>query len=113
VTGATKYSVDIEGTVVYSDGDMRYTKDIELSFGTSDRTDGEPMSTSWLAISMDDFADAVLAAIGGDPNVVVGFQLTSAAKVKALAPGKGKGRQNHPFSEWADMPVITWHAPSE
>jgi len=111
VNDATKYSVDIEGTVTYYDSNSmtRVTVDVELSFGTSDRTDGGEMGDSYLAIPESDLCDAVLDALaemGVNLDFVGDFQLLSSGKVKALDPGKGKGRQNNPFSNSMDLPDI-------
>lgn len=102
VTGATKYSVDIEGTVVYLDSE-EVEADIELSFGTSDRTDGGEMGDSYLNISIDDLKDAIALELGISVDDLV--SLDAEAKVKALSPGKGKGRQNNPFSLPAECDV--------
>lgn len=98
VEEAVKYSVDIEGTVVYLDSeDQEVEADIELSFGTSDRTDGGAMGDSDLTILIDDLADAIASELGISVDDLV--WLEAEAKVKALAPGKNKGRQNNPFSD--------------
>jgi hypothetical protein len=95
VKDAVKYSVDIvvhEVEVENSDGVIEKIA-VEFSFGTSDRTDGLSMETPSLCVPLTDLqydtnGDGVLDSIHGKVTV----------KVKALAPGKGKGRQNHPFS---------------
>ena len=98
VEEAVKYSVDIEGTVVYLDSeDQEVEADIELSFGTSDRTDGGAMGDSDLTILIDDLADAIASELGISVDDLV--WLEAEAKIKALAPGKNKGRQNNPFSD--------------
>lgn len=88
VTGAVKYSVDFELTQTIGE----VTTTIELSIGTSDRTDGGLMGDSDLDVTYAELE----AAAGFDPGALVGFDVD--AKVKALDPGKGKGRQNHGFS---------------
>ncbi len=104
VDGAVKYSVDIEGTAAYTDPNLgALTSDVEVSFGTSDRTDGGAMGDSNLTITIDEFATAVAAALGIDPSALVSFE--GSAEVKALDPGKGKGPQNNPFSEPAALSV--------
>ena len=91
VTDADKYSVDVEVPVDTTDNGVA-DMIVELSFGTSDRTDGGLMEDSDLDVPLSEFV-----YIDDDGNVV---QLSgmATAKVKALAPGKGKGRQNNPFS---------------
>jgi len=94
VTGAAKYSVDIEIPVDTTDPkDGIADMVVELSFGTSDRTDGAPISQSDLYIPLTEIA----YDINGDGSAE---QLSGGAdiKVKALDPGKGKGSQNNPFS---------------
>ena len=88
VDGAVKYSVDVDVEVDTGDGPMT----VELSFGTSDRTDGGDMGNSDLCVPLDEFV-----YIDGEG---VSHQLSgpATAKVKALNPGKDKGRQNNPFS---------------
>ncbi len=111
VLGAVKYSVDIEGTVTYLttilvDGietQVEATSEVEVSFGTSDRTDGGLMSDSNLTITIDEFAAAVAAALGVDPGALISFE--GSAEVKALDPGKDKGPQNNPFSDPVDFSV--------
>lgn len=98
VADAAKYSVDIEGAVTYTDailGDV--TVDVEVSFGTSDRTDGRDMADSDLTITIEELAAAIAAELGVDPGALV--SLEGSAKVKALDPGKNKGSQNNPFSD--------------
>jgi len=94
VSGAAKYSVDIEIPVDTTDPkDGIADMVVELSFGTSDRTDGRLMADSDLCIALTDLAydinsDGLIEQISGDADI----------KVKALDPGKGKGSQNNPFS---------------
>jgi hypothetical protein len=97
VVDAEKYSVDIEGTVIYLDSEFQEVEaDIELSFGTSDRTDGGAMGDSDLTIFVDDLADVIALELGISEDDLVGLE--AEAKVKALSPGKNKGRQNNQFS---------------
>lgn len=119
IPGAKKYSVDIEGTITYfdPDSDTRHDIEVELSFGTSDRTDGGSMKDSDLTISASKWDYAVIYALfdhGVDPIILRNlraWQFVGRAKVKALNPGKGSGRQNHPFSDWSDEFEVIWNAP--
>lgn len=88
VGDAVKYSVDFRLTQTIEE----VTTTIELSIGTSDRTDGGLMGDSDLDVTYAELE----AAAGVDPGALLGFDVD--AKVKALDPGKGKGRQNHGFS---------------
>jgi len=110
VTGAKKYSVDLEGTVTfdYVDGTGALiedaTLDVELSFGTSDRTDGGEIGDSDLTIAKADLELALISAIQDalalpPTNLVAVGDFDGEAKVKALNPGKGNGKQNNPFSD--------------
>jgi hypothetical protein len=104
VQDAEKYSVDIEGIVTYLDSeDQEVEADIELSFGTSDRTDGGAMGDSDLTILIEDIADAIALELGISVDDLL--WLEAEAKVKALAPGKNKGRQNNPFSDPEEFSV--------
>lgn len=98
VPGAVKYSVDVEGVVTYYDallpGEVQV--EVEVSFGTSDRTDGGEMGDSNLTVLIDDIAAAIAAELGIPVEDVL--SLDGWAKVKALAPGHGAGSQNSPFS---------------
>jgi hypothetical protein len=99
VEGAVKYSVDVEGTVTYWDELLlaEAQAEVGLSFGTSDRTDGGLMGDSNLTVAVEDIAAAIAAQLGILPEDVM--SLDGCAAVKALAPGKGAGSQNNPFSE--------------
>ncbi|MCL5280762.1 MAG: hypothetical protein M1376_12745 [Planctomycetes bacterium] len=102
VPGAVKYSVDIEGTAAYTDPNLgELTAEVEVSFGTRDRTDGGLMGDSNLTITIDEFEAALAAALGVDPGALISFE--GSAEVKALDPGKGKGPQNNPFSDPAPL----------
>ena len=98
VVGAYKYSVDVE--ILLAEGPNGGWEDatiIKLSFGTSDRTDGLPISQSDLDIPADLFGYYYIDENGNE----VWFDLsgyTARAKVKALNP-PGKS-QNNPFSDW-------------
>jgi hypothetical protein len=94
VVGATKYSVDIEAVVTVTG--LAEDVTVELSYGTSDRTDGGDMGDSDLTVPIDTILADIAAELGVDVADIEGFDAT--AKAKALNPGKGKGRQNNPFS---------------
>ncbi|MHC4221388.1 MAG: hypothetical protein ACYST9_03125 [Planctomycetota bacterium] len=118
VSGARKYSVDIKGTATYFDPDSQTSReiDVELSIGTSDRKDGGSMGDSDLIVSISELDYAVVYALfdhGVDPIIIRdldSWQFIGTAKVKGLNPGKGNGRQNHPFSQWSDNFEVTWNA---
>lgn len=97
VEGAVKYSVDVVAAYD-TDGDGEPDEIAEFSFGTSDRTDGGDIGDSDLMIAV---ADLVVGVdTDGDGVEDIFFDPVAAMlRVKALDPGKGKGRQNHPFSE--------------
>jgi hypothetical protein len=91
VEGAVKYSVEV--VALYdTDGNGEPDEIAEFDFGTGDRTDGGLASDSDLTIPLADLT------IGEDPDVFEPVAIM--LRVKALDPGRGKGRQNHPFSEW-------------
>ncbi len=92
VADAVKYSLDVE-IPIDMDGDETADMVVKLSFGTSDRTDGGLMGDSNLDVPLSDFA----YDLDGD-GLVEQLSGPATAKVKALAPGKGKGPQNNPFS---------------
>jgi hypothetical protein len=106
VDGAVKYSVDIEGVVTYwattlVDGNevvVEVNAPVEVSFGTSDRTDGGLMGDSDLTLTFEEIEAAIAAELGVDVADLISFE-DATAKVKALDPGKGKGPQNNPFCE--------------
>jgi hypothetical protein len=103
VADAVKYSVDVEGTVTYTYlnellEEVEGTAEVELSFGTSDRTDGGDMIESDLTITFDELLAAIAAALPVPPVQILSLD-PAEAKVKALAPGKGAGAQNNPFSD--------------
>jgi hypothetical protein len=87
-----KYSVDVI-VGVDSDDDGVEDMTVQFSFGTSDRTDGYGMEEPFLSVPLDEF----LFDINDDGFLEQVFG-SALAMVKALSPGKGKGRQNHPFS---------------
>ena len=114
--GAEKYSVDCKCKVTYFNTETRTreTKEIKCSFGTSDRTDGQPISTPWLYFPQTAVVRIVLAKLaeeGVDRTKVGAFQLECTAKVKALAHKTVRGRQNNAFSEPDDV-VFSWTRPS-
>lgn len=90
VEGANKYSLDAEAEVDTT-GDGVADMTVELSFGTSDREDGGLMGDSDLCTALDNFV-----YLSGEDIVQLSGPVD--IKVKALNPGKGKGRQNNPFS---------------
>lgn len=97
VDGADKYSVDVDVDVDI-DGDGVADMIVEFSFGTSDRIDGDDPSALFLCVPLADFVadldeDGTLDLVSG----------AAKAKVKALKPGKGNGRQNNLFSIEADF----------
>jgi hypothetical protein len=97
VDGAVKYSVDVVAAYD-TDGDGEPDETAEFSFGTSDRTDGGEIGDSDLTIPLEDLVVGV--DTDGDGVDDTFFEPVAAElKVKALDPGKGKGRQNHPFSD--------------
>ena len=97
---APKYSLDIVAKITYFDEVelVRKVAYVDLSFGTSCRTDGRNMSDSDLAIHKEDLRAAVIDEMGLTETEVGPMLLEGAAKVKALDPGKDKGPQNNPFS---------------
>ena len=111
VEGATKYSLDTEGIITWSDGAARYETSLEWDVGTEDGigVSGEADGKVFLAIPESVFVRLALAAIeaeGADRETVVALKVDAMAKVKGLNPGKGKGRQNNLFSEPAAFEVI-------
>ncbi|MHC4926276.1 MAG: hypothetical protein ACYTER_02905 [Planctomycetota bacterium] len=141
VPEAVKYSLELYGTAFYNYDDPNTLNEpnnidaelwVEVSFGTSDRTDGGDMGDPNLCIPLDDLCDIIMYAIIDElemmeiePNALNEFAWGSDipddpnglwAKVKSLTPGKGKGkgsggknnpfkgRQNNKFSEplWVD-----------
>jgi hypothetical protein len=91
VPDATKYSVNIVAEYDL-DEDGVLDLSVDYDFGTSDRTDGALMSDPNLNIPY----DALLYDVDGDGvgDIAPGM---AAARVKALNPGKGNGRQNNEF----------------
>ena len=102
VTGAAKYSVDVEGLVSYmyfDDGPQWGLAYVEISMGTSDYNYYMENSNLW--ISKRNIAGLLAEEIDVEGPILV-LGLLGEAKVKALDPGKEKGRQNNPF---LDPPV--------
>ena len=93
VDGADKYSVDVEAVVTLDLDGVTEEVEVELSYGTSDRTDGEDMDDPNLTVPL---LDGVTSQLGVLAEEVVSIEGT--ARVKALNPGKGRGRQNNDFS---------------
>lgn len=87
VGGAVKYSVDFRLTQTVDE-----VTTIELSIGTSDRTDGGLIGDSDLDVTYGELE----AAAGVEAGALADFD--AYAKVKALDPGRNKGRHNHSFS---------------
>jgi hypothetical protein len=92
VEGADKYSIDVEIDVDI-DGDGVSDMVVEFSFGTGSRTDDGLPSDPYLCVPLAGF----VADIDGD-GVLDSVSGPARAKVKALKPGKGNGRQNNLFS---------------
>ena len=114
VVGATKYSVNVDATVTFTTsggGDLE--ANVDLSYGTSDRTDGLPMAQSDLTVAQSTIIDDVFAALiaqGVDVTLITDLTINASASAKALNPGKGAGRQNNqPSNSW-DF-ELTWTAP--
>ncbi len=116
VDDATKYAVPVWGVVTYTDGTARQQARFKLGLntkggiGTVYRRSGRVV----LEIPKTTMARIVLAklqAAGVDPATVEAFLLEATAKVKAMAPGKGAGPQNNPFSETDDF-SFRWARPS-
>jgi len=97
VIGATKYSVCVVAEYDV-DGNGEADMSMDFDFGTGDRIDGVPMSESWLEIP---FAELTLD-LDGD-GVDEATPVKAQARVKALNPGKGKGRQDNPFCEFVTV----------
>jgi hypothetical protein len=99
VEGADKYSIDVEVDVDI-DGDGVSDMVVEFSYGTGDRTyDGLP-SDPYLCVPLAGF----VADIDGD-GTLEQVSGPGKAKVKALKPGKGNGRQNNIFSNVFDIAI--------
>jgi hypothetical protein len=78
-----------------TDGDTVVDTTVDFDFGTSDRTDGAPISQSDLTVPL---ASLVLD-VDGDLDLDAPVQVD--VRVKTLHPGKNQGRQNSAFSAWA------------
>ena len=106
VSGAVKYSVDVDVNVdEYFDDEGILQTVVEFSFGTGDQTDPAAPNlcvplADFTRYTYDENGDPILDE-NGDP-VTEQVSGTAHVKVKALNPGKGKGRQNHKFSEELD-----------
>jgi len=103
VEGAAKYSLDVDISVTMEDGTVTV---VEFSFGTSDRTDGLDISEPNLCVPLSAFvydlnADGEIEQVYGPAYV----------KVKALDPGKDKGRQNNEFSEGLNIALNAQETP--
>ena len=95
VPGADKYSVDVEVPIYLEGSDTPY-RIVELSFGTSDRMDGYLMNDPFLDVPLNEFS--YLNGSDDDPWLDL-LSGPATAKVKALNPGKQRGRQDHVFSD--------------
>ena len=102
VEGATKYSVNVYAEYD-TDGDGIGDMSEDFDFGTSDRDDGYLMSDPFLNIPFAAISVDIDVNEDGNPDTLTGAM----ARVKALNPGKGNGRQNHPFSaSYVFFPVL-------
>ena len=105
VLGALKYSVDVE-VLVTGEWDVNGSVVVKFSFGTSDRTDGFPISQSDLSVGEEVFGYYVWDELNA---VWVWEDLSGSearAKVKALnPPGKKVKTQDNPFSGWCYFTV--------
>jgi hypothetical protein len=90
-----KYSVDVELLIAGEGWDDPLAETQGLSFGTSDRTDGEPMDATFLCVPIDAF-------VYWDGAVYADFYGDARAKVKALAPDS-LYRQNNAFSAFDEF----------
>jgi hypothetical protein len=97
VPDAVKYSVNIFAGYD-TDADLEADVWLDYDFGTSDRTDGALMSDPYLDIPFADLVLEVDTDLDGVPDAFYD-PISVEAKVKALAPGKGAGRQDNPFSD--------------
>ena len=116
VEGATKYSVCVSGMIAWGDGSVRGEVPFKWDFGTSDEIGDVYMRSGKMVLEIPKttMARIVLADLqdaGVDRASVIGFLLEATAKVKALAPGKGSGPQNNPFSETDDLDFL-WIRPT-
>lgn len=101
VVGATKYSVDVVAGYDTS-GDGLVDTTLDFDFGTSDRTDGLPISTSSLDIALGGL-DAAFDLDGDGLAETILSPLAVDLRVKALHPGKDQGRQNGAFSDFCHV----------
>jgi hypothetical protein len=107
IAGAVKYSLDFDVNVD-RDGDSFTDTVVQLSFGTGDRTDGGEPSDPNLCVPLTDF----VFDIDGD-DVLDQISGTAQVKVKALNPGKHKGRQNNAFSASVETPLTSGELPPD
>ena len=104
VDGATKYSVDVVAgfdTSTPPDGVVDAT--VDFDFGTSDRTDGAPISQSDLQIPLSALIADFDTNGDGIPDVLGLAPISVDLRVKALNPGHGQGRQNNVFSDFCHV----------
>jgi hypothetical protein len=98
VTGATKYSIDITAQYQIPGDSGLIDVTVEWSFSSNGSLTELPVPFSNLTYIVVNSAGATNSY---DP-------LSFTAKVKALNPGKGNGRQNNPFSAPCFWPVIAY-----
>ena len=113
VEGATKYTVEVDATVTFVIGGQPAETSVGLVYGTADRTDGGVAAASYLVVRKSALVEDVMAALaaqGVEVDQIHGLTINALAKVKALNPGKGSGRQNNSFSNSSAFRVV-WVAP--
>ena len=105
VTGAAKYSVDIEGLAIYWDDSLDdYAEaEVEVSLGTG--VWNEDMSESELTIDIDDLGEVIAIELGFSADDILWVltdpeEAQASAKVKAL----GSTGQDNPFSVSESLP---------
>ncbi len=99
VDGATKYSVDIEALVTFDAAgvDASGNPIVETLTATVE-VDYSAVASPLDVLQSTIFADVTAALEAQGYDVVDVTLIDAEAKVKALNPGKGNGRQNNPFS---------------
>lgn len=100
VEGAVKYSVNIVADYD-TDEDGEADLSVDFDFGTSDRDDGLEMSYPALDIPLSELDMPIVDELGN----ITGYlsPVSAQARVKALDPGKAKGRQNNPFCPFVEI----------
>ena len=94
----TKYSIDVELLVSGTDWSDPEADIQQLSFGTSDRTDGEAINATFLDVPYNAF-------IYYDGEYYLPFSGDARAKVKALGKGSIFNSQNNTFSDWCNFSI--------